>query len=234
MIYLDSVLKTKLSILTTQLTMIKFKFYFSVIALLTISLSGFAGEIPNRETISLNGQWAFFVDSTATSNINWAEKGLPETLKRKVLVPHTWNVEKGLEKYVGVCWYERTFDISNIQLSKTVRLQFDAVYHSTTIYINGKKADEHLGSGYNRFYVDVTPFLKTGKNVVTVRVDNSFSKTNIPYMKSFDWACDGGITRGVQAIITNREAIKSAHVIAVPKGNGALQTLVSVSWIHCC
>ncbi|HTG65491.1 MAG TPA: glycoside hydrolase family 2 TIM barrel-domain containing protein [Flavobacterium sp.] len=202
--------------------MIKSKFYLSLLILTFISFLGFAKELPNRETFSLNGQWNFFVDSTANSTINWAEKGLSETLKRTVIVPHTWNVEKGLEKYTGVCWYERSFTISNDQLSKMVRLQFDAVYHSATIYINGKKAGDHLGSGYNRFYVDVSPFLKTGKNVVTVRVDNSFSKTNIPYMKSFDWACDGGITRGVQVVITNREAIKLAHVNAVPQGKGGV------------
>lgn len=210
--------------------MIKSKVYFCLFALFSISFSCFAGAIPNRETISLNGQWAFFVDSTSTPTINWAEKGLPEALKRTVLVPHTWNVEKGLEKYTGVCWYERTFDVSNTQLVKTVRLQFDAVYHSATIYINGKKAGEHLGSGYNRFFIDISSFIKTGNNTLTVCVNNDFSRNNIPFLKSYDWANDGGIYRNVSLVFTEPQAVKNIKVIGTPNGSKGTAD-ISVSFI---
>lgn len=110
-------------------------------------------NIEHRETISLNGQWKFCVDS-ANQGVpgNWNENGLPAKLTRTVSVPHAWNAEKGLEKYWGKCWYERDFKVSRKQLSKNIRLQFDAVYHDAIIYVNGQKAGEHIGSGYNRFF----------------------------------------------------------------------------------
>ena len=141
----------------------------------------------------------------------------PPQLIRKVIVPHTWNAEKALARYAGKAWYERSFDVSEKQLSKITRLQFDAVYHDAYVYINGQKAGEHLGSGYNRFFIDATPYLKTGENRLTVCADNSFSRSNIPFMRSYDWANDGGIYRNVYEVITSKFAIRNIHVAAVPQ-----------------
>jgi beta-glucuronidase len=183
-----------------------------------------------RETISLNGNWNFFVDSSSTDSKNLAETGLPEELTRIVSVPHAWNAEKGLEKYWGKCWYERKFEVGEEQLSKTTRLQFDAVYHDAIIYINGKKAGEHIGSGYNRFFIDITSFLQPGANTLSVCVDNSPTRSNIPFMKSYDWANDGGIYRNVYEVITEKEAIRNIHVIAAPKGEKGIAN-VDISFI---
>jgi beta-galactosidase len=185
----------------------------------------------NREIISLNGQWDFFVDSTSAGNsVNWGEKGLPGKLIRTVSVPHAWNAEKGMEKYWGKCWYERKFEVSKKQLLKTTRLQFDAVYHDAIIYINDKKAGEHTGSGYNRFFVNISPYLKAGINTLTVSVDNSPSRSNIPFLKSYDWANDGGIYRNVYEIITDNQAIRNIHVVAIPYGDKGLAN-INVSFI---
>jgi beta-galactosidase len=172
-----------------------------------------------REILSLNGKWRFCVDSmSAGDRNNWGVYGLPDSLVRTVTVPHAWNADHGLEKYWGKCWYQRTFEISADQLLKTVRLQFDAVYHDAVIYINGIKAGEHIGSGYNRFYITITEWLKEGANTVTVEVDNSPSRSNIPFLKSFDWANDGGIYRNVYLVATQAQAIRNIHVIALPEG----------------
>jgi len=176
--------------------------------------------IPDREIISLNGKWDFFVDSTsADAPLNWGVEGLNGNFIRTVTVPHAWNTEKEMEKYWGKCWYEREFDISEQQLLKITRLQFDGVYHDALIYINGKKAGEHTGSGYTRFLINTTPFLKAGINTITVCVDNSPSKNNIPVEKSFDWANDGGIYRNVSLILTEPQAIRNIHVVGIPDKN---------------
>lgn len=186
-----------------------------------------------REVIVLSGQWNFLVDSTSVGDSGgWAENGLPAELTRKVIVPHTWNAEKPLARYTGKAWYERTFNVPEKQLSKTTRLQFDAVYHDAFIYVNGKKAGEHLGSGYNRFFVDATPYLKAGENTLTVCVDNSYSRRNIPFMRSYDWANDGGIYRNVYEVITSKEAIRNIHVAALPLEDGKGQANVKVSFVE--
>ena len=174
----------------------------------------------NRVIIPLNEQWTFCVDSAMSGDReNWGVNGLPGNLTRLVSIPHAWNADKGLEKYSGVCWYEYKYDMPEEQLEKTTRLQFDAVYHDATIYVNGAKAGEHIGSGYNRFFIDVSAFLKAGLNTYRIRVDNSFSRNNIPFAKSFDWANDGGIIRNVFQIITSRQAIKNVQVVATPSGS---------------
>ncbi|RVT74855.1 hypothetical protein EOD40_11810 [Flavobacterium sufflavum] len=173
-----------------------------------------------RKTISLNGNWNFSVDSLSLGESNhWETIGLPKNTSRIVSVPHVWNVEKGLEKYWGNCWYEREFEVSESDLQKTVRIQFDAVYHDAVVYINGKKAGEHIGSGYNRFFINISPFVKKGKNTLRVRVNNDFSRNNIPFLKSYDWANDGGIYRNVSLVITEPQAVKNIKVVGTPNGS---------------
>jgi beta-galactosidase len=183
-------------------------------------------NIEKREVIPLSGKWSFLIDSASDGESSlWAENGLPPDLIRDVNVPHTWNAERALARYTGKAWYERTFNVSKEQLSKITRIQFDAVYHDAYIYINGHKAGEHLGSGYNRFFADASPFLKEGENRLTVCADNSFSRSNIPFMRSYDWANDGGIYRNVYEVITSKHAIRNIHVAAFPEGDKGLANI---------
>jgi beta-galactosidase/beta-glucuronidase len=63
----------------------------------------FVGQSQPIEDISLNGEWKFLVDSSNTS-FSIYQEGLP-VKAQKVIVPHTWNVQPGLENYYGKGWY---------------------------------------------------------------------------------------------------------------------------------
>lgn len=194
--------------------------FLTILQLIGIMLLTSCNKPVTREAISLSGNWNFCVDSLSVGeDNNWEANGLPQSSTKNVTVPHVWNVDKGLEKYWGKGWYERKFEISGSDLGKTFRLQFDGVYHDAIVYINGQKAGEHIGSGYNRFFINITPFIGAGQNTVTVQVNNAFSRNNIPFLKSFDWANDGGIYRNVFLVITDPQAIKNIHVIGTPNGN---------------
>jgi beta-galactosidase len=184
-----------------------------------------------REVRSLSGEWNFLIDSTSAGMSGmWPANGLPEGLIRKVIVPHTWNAERPLARYTGKAWYERKFNVTERQLKGMIRIQFDGVYHDAFVYVNGVKAGEHTGSGYNRFYIDATPYLKAGENRLTVCADNSFSRSNIPFMRSYDWANDGGIYRNVYEVITSKYAIRNIHVTATPQdGKGVAG--ISISFV---
>ena len=207
--------------------MTKLKLYLIwVISIIVIASCTFDNQPEKRQVISLDGQWSFAVDSTSEGESgNWAKSGLPSNKSRSVSVPHSWNAEKGLEKYWGKGWYERKIDVPKEQLDQTTRLQFNGVNHDAVVYINGKKAGEHLGSGYNQFFVDISPYLKKGSNNLTICVDNSPSRSNIPFLKSYDWSHDGGIYRSVKAVITNKQAIRNIHVTALPDGEKGLATI---------
>ncbi len=181
--------------------------------LIAFSITIFA----QREHIPLDGQWSFMIDSTKQGvNSKWFKNGLPAS-KEMVKVPHTWNVKKETTRYWGWGWYQRNIDVPKSWKGKKIRLQFNAVYHDATIWVNGEKAGEHLGSGFTKFFIDATKYLKTGKqNTITVLADNSFSNTTIPYSISFDWPNDGGIIRSVSMLATNPVYIEQVQVNAKP------------------
>jgi beta-galactosidase len=184
-----------------------------------------------REIIALNGEWIFETDSTGKGiNENWPEKGVAHNTGIIVQVPHAWNSMHGLEKYWGKAWYEKEIYLSAKLNNKAVRIQFDAVYHDAIIWINGKLAGKHTGSGYNRFYINADSLIQPGAlNRITVLVDNSPSRYNIPFNKSFDWSNDGGIIRGVYLIKTEKEAISSIHINGVPNINKTAEGIAKIN-----
>jgi beta-glucuronidase len=193
---------------------------FLCLSIVAALFSSAGNSRTHREQQLLSGNWLFALDSAGKGEQNkWPEKGIPISSCRMVRVPHAWNADTSLENYVGKAWYQRDFDIPAALVNRIVRLQFDAVFHDATIYVNGKKAAVHIGSGYTRFFVDASPFLHQGVNRLCVLVDNSFSQNNIPFMHSFDWPNDGGIIRNVYLVSSEHQAIQSIHVTATPEGS---------------
>ena len=94
----------------------------------------------------------------------------------------------------GIGWYRKTFTVDGLQFTddysansqglaskstvnrqlSTVKyyLEFDGVYMNSTVYVNGQKVG-FRPYGYSSFEYDITPYVREGKNVVAVRVDNS-------------------------------------------------------------
>ncbi|MGO4546944.1 glycoside hydrolase family 2 protein [Paenibacillus sp. 2TAB23] len=169
-----------------------------------------------RTTTALTEQWKFQADPAGLGMEEcWFESGLPDG--RAVQIPHTWNIEQGLEEYRGLAWYSRDLHISEEWIGKTIRLQFDAVYRDAVIWVNGKQAGSHGGSGYTAFVVDISAFVMHGQtNRLVVSVQNENSEHALPIRNSFDWADDGGIIRGVSMIVTGKFAIDYAKVDAIP------------------
>lgn len=166
-----------------------------------------------HQTLTLNGQWNFAIDSTNTGfETGWCN-GIPTQLSKHVKVPHTWNIEDGTEEYAGWAWYEKEIEIRNEWKNKNIRIKFEAVYHDAIVFVNGVKVGENLNAGFTPFTFDITgSVLFNKKNKVVVAVNNEFSETNFPYLKSFDWANDGGIIRSVNLEITGKPSFKYVHV----------------------
>jgi beta-galactosidase len=191
---------------------------FRKVFLFSLLIIAFSPKIyAQRKNISLDGRWNFMTDSTkAGINNKWYQNGLPEK-KEQVSVPHTWNIVEKTAKYSGWAWYERKIEVPAKWKGSSIKIQFNAVYHDATIWINGQKAGEHKSSGFTKFFIEASKLLIPGKqNSVVVLADNSFSKENIPYLKSFDWANDGGIIRSVYMVSTERPRIEFVHILAKP------------------
>ncbi len=167
------------------------------------------------EILALEKRWLFRLDREAT--VTPAGMGLGTDGWELVSVPHTWQALAGEPEYVGVAWYRTEIVAPEEWRSRFVRVEFEAVYHTAHVFLNGQRIGQHVGMGYTAFRYDLAPGLQIGQtNVLMVRVDNSYSNAMLPRMKSFDWANDGGIVRPVRLLVTPQVFIERLEIEAGP------------------
>jgi beta-glucuronidase len=177
-----------------------------------------ATDMSLAEQVSLCGQWWFRTDPGSTGEQQrWYEPHESPSFWRTVSVPHTWQVDPGFLDYRGVAWYQRTFDAPSEWQDSAVRIEFEAVFHTAKIWVNGELAGDHARKGYTAFVLDITHLLRPGSlNTIAVRVDNAFDEHMVPRGRSSDWAHDGGIYRPVQLLITPKTFVERVDTEAVP------------------
>lgn len=123
---------------------------------------------------------------------------------RDINLPHDWSVEGPLSPSLasangylpgGIAWYRKSFELDQNDILKRIYIYFEGVYRDGEVYINGKS----LGirpEGYISYMYDLTPFIKTGKNIIAVRVDHSkYNDTR--------WYSGSGIYRDVYLVKAN-------------------------------
>lgn len=150
----------------------------------------------------LINNWYFSIDNFKTS--------------KNISTPHTWNIEENLYDFWGIGKYKKKIYIPNNWKDKCIRLFFKAVYHSATVYLNGKKIGEHKNSGYTPFYIQLDNPIFGQDNEIVVEVDNSFSENMLPYKRSFDWSNDGGIIREVYLLVNEKTYIEDIFIDGIP------------------
>lgn len=100
----------------------------------------------------------------------------------------------------GTVWYRKHFTLPAEAANKDVAIRFDGVMARSGVWING----HHLGyrpNGYATFQYDLTPYLKAGENVISVRADTSDQPAS-------RWYAGGGIYRHVHLIVQDK-----AHLV---------------------
>ncbi len=158
----------------------------SISILITISTS--AKDTERKQ--SFDYDWQFSQDS-----IEW----------RAITIPHDWSIEGQFDKdaqsgndggylATGKGWYSKTFTLGKESEDKVLRLYFEGVYMNAIVYVNGKQAGGHP-YGYSSFFVNITPFVHSGINQITVSVDNS-------NQKNCRWYSGSGIYRHVWLLTT--------------------------------
>jgi len=182
--------------------------------------------------MSLDGEWLFRLDPDGSGEAqHWQQTELSGAASTTVIVPHTWQVTLGTEEYRGQAWYRRAFEAPKEWELSAVRIEFEAVFHSATVWVNGQLAGRHLRKGYTAFTLNITSLLHFGaQNTVVVRVDNSFDESMLPRGRSSDWAHDGGIYRPVRLLITSPVFIERLAMECVPHfGSGTTGIAESAS-----
>ena len=168
-----------------------FKWKYILYAYFSLLLIGYCFPVPAQTEFSLNGTWQFKTDP---NNLGESERWFRTDLNRdgwdNMEVPGNWDLHNEYAHFVGKGWYSKTFTIPSDWEAKAIILNFEAVYHDCTVWLNGKKLGEN-NSGFLPFEFEVTDLLVNGgENTVTVCADNTFKRGAI-----WNW---GGIRRPVK------------------------------------
>jgi hypothetical protein len=126
-------------------------------------------QLERKDWMCLNGKWDYLGGKEVTSALNPSKPIAFGSKPDKILVPYCpESVISGIERKQEInMWYRRSFEIPSSWKDKQVIIHFDAVDHDATIFVNGQKAGTHAG-GYDAFSLNITPFLKTGNNMLIV------------------------------------------------------------------
>ncbi len=145
------------------------------ILLLFVALVTVVG-LQARQRKNFDHGWKFILaDSAVMARVEYKDSHW-----RLLDLPHDWAIEgdfmasnpsgaSGGALPGGVGWYRKHFTVDDPQM---YFIEFDGIYMNATVYINGEKI-AHRPYGYSSFQCDLTRYLRSGDNVIAVRVDNS-------------------------------------------------------------
>lgn len=136
-----------------------------------------------------------------------------------VTIPHTWNAadaDDGGGNYLRTTyWYHKEFDVEEDIEGKRIYVEFLGSNTRTDVYINGEKVGETHKGGYTAFRYDITDYVKSGVNVMDVKVDNMPTQEIAPI--SGDFNMYGGIYRRVYLV-----TVDDVHISLDDNGSSGL------------
>lgn len=187
--------------------------------------------------LNLNGEWQFEIDSGNSG----AERKLFEAsqeFSQKINVPFCPESKlSGVENvdFMNSVWYKREFEITEKQLEGRIVLHFGAVDYKTTVYINGNKCGSHKG-GYVSFSFDITDYVVSGKNTVTVHAEDDTRSRMIPSGKQSEkyssWGCYYTRTTGIWQTVW-LEFLPEAHIKSVKYVTDINNATVNINAVLC-
>ena len=189
------------------------KFYFVLL------FSAMVCSSLNAKTTNFNFDWKFNLGDNENAMLTDFDDNSWRTLD----LPHDWSIEsqtkidnpagnEGGYYATGIGWYRKVYNVSVEDAGRSHRLFFDGIYMHSKVYVNGNLAGGH-GYGYSNFVVDMTPFIKQGRNVIAVRVDNSQQKNS-------RWYSGSGIYRDVQLMVSDKVHFLDNSTVVKSEMNG--------------
>ena len=148
---------------------------------------------------NFNQSWKFKradVSGAEATAFDDSARGTTSACRIRSTCPTSWTSKF----YVGYGWYRKHFTVPSTWSGKSVSLEFQAAFDQAQIYVNGKQVGQHIG-GYNGFSIDVSSAIKTGDNVVAVRLNNNWNAQLPPI--TGDHTFQGGLYRDVFVVVTD-------------------------------
>ena len=180
------------------------RYKLTILSVLALLLA--AGTAPGAERLhqSFDFDWKFTLAAPAGAEA----PGFDDSAWTPVQLPHDWSMGlpylspaeggSGSMGFMqgGLGWYRKSFTVPASWSGRRVSLEFDGVYHRSTVYVNGREVGFHP-YGYTAFAYDITDWLVPGReNTVAVKVDHSDFPTS-------RWYSGSGIYRHVWLNVTD-------------------------------
>lgn len=192
-----------------------------------VSLAIEQGTTSQQRETNFNFGWKFQLGDTADAS----RPDFDDSAWRSLDLPHDWSIEGTPEADnpmgndggyypAGIGWYRKTFDFAPDAGRPETALYFEGVYMNAQVFVNGND----LGGrpyGYSSFFLDITPHLKAGRNVIAVRVDNSAQK-------NCRWYTGSGIYRNVKLVRTPKVHFEPWGVVVRAKADDPLNASAEV------
>mgnify|MGYP000505971156 FL=1 len=150
---------------------------FTLAVLMTVLLTGLPAQaqVSFGNATKFNENWLFRLTDDSTI----VNPAFNDSEWRKLRLPHDWSIEGQLSPSLASCtgylpggigWYRKHFKITDN--APRHYIYFEGVYNRSEVYLNGHLLGKRP-NGYISFLYDMTPYLKEGDNVLSVRVDHS-------------------------------------------------------------
>lgn len=142
--------------------------------------------------LSLNGIWSF---NEKPATYFYERKQMGQEWK-PIVVPGQWSMQGFQVDSAAFGGYQTTFTLPADWSGKRVKLRFDGVSSESVVYLNGKEIGSHMG-GMTAFELDVTNGLRSGENVLALRVRSESLADMLGSLTQYAAHQLGGITRKV-------------------------------------
>lgn len=217
-----------------------------LLLLLIFAALGAEAQVSFGKPEKFNDGWLF----SLTDSAQYSSPEYADTAWRKLSLPHDWSIEGQISPSLASCtgylpggtgWYRKHFEVADSATCHYV--YFEGVYNRSEVYLNGHLLGKRP-NGYSSFMYDLSPYLRRGDNVLSVRVDHS------RYADS-RWYTGSGIYRDVYLISApethlaqwgvgyrlldvskRRAAVEIDIAIDNPKGNESLRVEILDSDCH--
>ncbi|MCL2805238.1 MAG: DUF4982 domain-containing protein [Treponema sp.] len=168
--------------------------------------------------ILFNKNWKFLISDPKNAH----RPDYPDHTWKNAELPHDWVISRPFKKTEGgwtgqnmqgffeweeTVWYRKEFTLADLS-EKKVFVYFGGAYRNSTVYINGEKAAQRA-YGYSSFEIDITEFVKEGKNIIAVRLDNGCEAPD-------RWYSGSGLFRNVFLKVLPQVHVKTwgVHIVS--------------------
>ena len=148
----------------------------------------------NWQSVTVPHDWAIYgpfdkeIDKQVVAISQNGEKIATEKTGRTGALPH-----------IGTAWYRKQFSLTKADVDQNIILQFEGAMSEPEVFLNGKKIGEWK-YGYSYFYFDISKQVKTGTNVLAVKLHNKAFASR--------WYPGAGLYRKVSLTIAPKNRIK--------------------------